>query len=799
MERLTAREEVGQVTAEIRMADTHLETVWQEIEPSLHIILGDEKNSSLDVMMYTNTYTKAYNYCTTSSVHRTRNNDTNSSVSLVGSGLYEKVKEFLRLYLISGKKNVNETFLQYYIRTWQRFLIGSRRLSDVLDYLNRYWVGKERNSGHRDIYDIFSLCLLSWRDYKFQPNLTTLMNEIMEQIELKRQNIITPVKNLNVAIESFVLLGFDANDLKKQNLSVYINDFEKRFLLDTYDFYLLESKNYIEQNGVVNYIKRALEIIDDENKNLADLNDHTRKPLNENLNKVLIEDHQVEIRDQLSQLLDNERYDDLKKINILLNRVPFTLKPLLENFQNYIITQGKEEIKNFKIISDENHKNTLDKYNEEIKNSNSSKLKIKPKRIQDIDPNQYIKVLLKVYNKYKDIILKSFDNDQIFIKVLETATQNFINNNIIATPTPRSKSKTPEYLAKYCDDYIKDKHDDMNLDEIIKIFNFIEDKDGFEVWYRRCLSKRLFGNLSIDNEEKEETIIQKLKVVNNVEYTNRITNMFNDIRSSQKLGSSYKDLVEKQNNLKDYVVDLDPKVLDSAAWDSIIKRSNDSFSLPKDLVFTEELFTKLYKDKQNGRKLNWIWNRSKIELKANLSKPGKPPFVFTVTLYQYAILLGFQEEDELTTFELLNITGLSQEIFRAHMIPFIKNKLITQTPSGDKYLLESKTVFKICKEYKSKKLRVNFSNVKVTDSQIEEKEANEEIEAHHRELLNAAIVRIMKARKTIGHESLCTEVYQILNSRFKPQMIDIKKSIENLIEEGYIERNKTRDGYNYLS
>lgn len=216
------------------------------------------------------------------------------------------------------------------------------------------------------------------------------------------------------------------------------------------------------------------------------------------------------------------------------------------------------------------------------------------------------------------------------------------------------------------------------------------------------------------------------------------------------------------------------------------------------MIPTEELFTRLYKERHNGRQLNWVWNRSKIEIKANISKPGKPPYLFTVSLFQYAILSCFQEEDSLSAAYLLEKTALPAEVFKNHMVPFIKNKLIIQNPSGEKNLLKSTTMFTIVTEYTSKKLKVNFSAVKQVDARTEDKETNEEIERRKHELLKAGIVRIMKARKHLKHENLITEVYQIID-RFKPTVSEIKKAIEVLLDEQYLARDDDGTGYNYLS
>ncbi len=54
--------------------------------------------------------------------------------------------------------------------------------------------------------------------------------------------------------------------------------------------------------------------------------------------------------------------------------------------------------------------------------------------------------------------------------------------------------------------------------------------------------------------------------------------------------------------------------------------------------------------------------------------------------------------------------------------------------------------------------------------------------------MEAAIVRVMKARKTMHYAELIAEVTQQLSSRFNPQPTQLKKRIESLIEREYIER-----------
>jgi Cullin protein neddylation domain len=60
--------------------------------------------------------------------------------------------------------------------------------------------------------------------------------------------------------------------------------------------------------------------------------------------------------------------------------------------------------------------------------------------------------------------------------------------------------------------------------------------------------------------------------------------------------------------------------------------------------------------------------------------------------------------------------------------------------------------------------------------------------------IEAAIVRIMKARRVLDHNSIVTEVTRQLSARFLPNPTVIKKRIESLIEREFLERDTTGDG-----
>jgi cullin 3 len=74
------------------------------------------------------------------------------------------------------------------------------------------------------------------------------------------------------------------------------------------------------------------------------------------------------------------------------------------------------------------------------------------------------------------------------------------------------------------------------------------------------------------------------------------------------------------------------------------------------------------------------------------------------------------------------------------------------------------------------------------------------IEEERRHQVEAAIVRIMKARKQMNHNDLIAETTRQLNYLFLPSLQFIKKRIESLIEREFIERHPDDSRlYNYLA
>lgn len=80
-----------------------------------------------------------------------------------------------------------------------------------------------------------------------------------------------------------------------------------------------------------------------------------------------------------------------------------------------------------------------------------------------------------------------------------------------------------------------------------------------------------------------------------------------------------------------------------------------------------------------------------------------------------------------------------------------------------------------------------------------------EIVSTHREInedrkmvVQAAIVRIMKTRGQLDHNTLVSEVVEVLKINFVATVASIKRNIETLIEKEYIRRTNDSEDASYV-
>lgn len=150
------------------------------------------------------------------------------------------------------------------------------------------------------------------------------------------------------------------------------------------------------------------------------------------------------------------------------------------------------------------------------------------------------------------------------------------------------------------------------------------------------------------------------------------------------------------------------------------------------MIKTFERFQHFYNQKHSGRKLNWLFQLSKGELKTSYLRGMKVQPTFTVSTYQMGILLQYNKDTSYSWDDLVEATGLSPEVLLGQLGILVKAKVLLL--SGDAGLGESGSKYDLNFDFKSKKLRINL-NMPVKSEQKAEAEDTHKTVEEDRKLL----------------------------------------------------------------
>jgi len=384
------------------------------------------------------------------------------------------------------------------------------------------------------------------------------------------------------------------------------------------------------------------------------------------------------------------------------------------------------------------------------------------------DPKRYVDTLLKVYEQFSDVVKKAFSNDAQFVAALDKACRKIVNEN----PINKNTTKSPELLAKYCDLLLKKGNKNLEenqleekLNQIILIFKYVDDKDVFQKFYSKMLARRLIHGTSV-SDDAESAMIGGLKQACGYEYTSKLQRMFTDMTLSAEINEKFKEfLTERKLELK---VEFSILVLTAGSWPLQTQSSN--FNVPLELEKCMNYFQQYYDLQRHGRKLAWLHHLSKGDLRTFYLKKK---YEFQVTNYQMAVLLSFNGSDSLSFENLLNSTNLKESELKRTLESLVESKLLDVNPLDNDYT--SAHQFTLNKNFTNKRLKLKLTGALQKETKQENEQTHKGIEDDRKLFLQAAIVRVMKARKVLNHVNLVQEVIQQAKVRFQPHVPMIKK------------------------
>jgi cullin-4 len=123
-------------------------------------------------------------------------------------------------------------------------------------------------------------------------------------------------------------------------------------------------------------------------------------------------------------------------------------------------------------------------------------------------------------------------------------------------------------------------------------------------------------------------------------------------------------------------------------------------------------------------------------------------------------------------------------------------RVLTKEPKGRD--VHDTDVFVYNADFVNKLFRIKFNQIQLRETEEEVERTHEEVFRDRQYQVDAAIVRVMKARKRLAHTLLMAELMAQL--RFPATAADLKKRVESLIEREYLERDPDDTSfYKYLA
>ncbi len=689
-----------------------------------------------------------------------------------GDMLYRGVSEQVKLHLRSVGETVaqssDDNLLQTLNQAWDKHTNTMVMIHDILMYMDRTYV-KQQKKDH--VYNLGLKIFLS--EIARHPQVKDrLLELLLHKIERERAGEVIDHSLLKNILAMLVALGVNFNAHTRE---VYQQDFEKHFLQATAQFYLSESQDYIVKNTCPDYLMKAEQRLKEEEERLARyLDSSTESKLISIVQKELISDKAKVLVDMENSgciaMFKDEKLDDLKRMYSLFkgvdqrNQSVNTLKYIQGALSEYAYAKGQ------RLVKDE----------EKTK-----------------DPVGFVDAVLKMRDKFEKIVFASFEMDKVFERTLKEAFERFINED----------SRCAQYLSMYVDHLLKKKVKGMSesdvedqLDKVVVIFRYLQDKDVFENFYKQHLSKRMLSGRSV-SEDAERSMISKLKKECGYQFTQRMEGMFKDVHISQDILSTFlkSKYSARGGKGKDYV-DLDVKVLTSGFWPT---PPVPQCVFPKGMQLLADRFKEFYLENHSGRKLAWQCNMGTVDVKALCFKKKHE---LNVSTYQMCVLDLYNNGLEYTFEDIMNTTKIPKDDLKRHLISLVmpKFRILRKVPDGKG--IKSTDVFRLNPDFKSKLFRVRIPLVTISKSSSSSSSGGrghaipKAVQQDRRHAIEAAIVRVMKTRKTLDHNTLVAEVSKQLANKCSPSPHVIKKRIESLIEREYLERHRDdRKMYNYLA
>mmetsp|Transcript_2777 Transcript_2777/g.6446 ORF Transcript_2777/g.6446 Transcript_2777/m.6446 type:complete len:722 (+) Transcript_2777:364-2529(+) len=667
---------------------------------------------------------------------------------LLYKGVKNVVAENLQRISSDVSDTVNEKLLKVIVEKWKDHTLHMTMIQDILMYMDKTYCRLEKKE------PVYSMGLLLFKEHVIMKSnvANRLKRLLLDSIQEERKGRYVDRLLLKKCTSMLV-------DVNVRNTDVYKEVFEDDLLTTTAQFYQHESQEFMAQNPVSDYLRKIEKRINEEEERADSYLDKSSysKIINVVQRELVTKYAQQLVGNKTSgcgYLFTHDRVDDLRRMFRLFSRVPETLQHIRSCMSALVKETGNAIVKD-------------------------------PENLRQ--PKEFVQKVLDCRRKYDNFVKRAFNQDRQFTRDLKESLEHFINLD----------SRAARYLSLYLDEMMRKglkgkspEEREKLLNDVISIFRYLQDKDVFEDFYKKHLSTRLLTDNSGDRED-EKMMISKLKAECGHQFTSRLEGMFNDIKISTDMMNDFrKDLPRRPSASAN--ADINVTVLTTGFWPS---SSSEQCNLPVEARQAAEKYERFYAARNSGRRLTWQTHTGTAEIVCHFKKGKK---LLAVHTFQMVIIMLFNDADKYTYAEILKKTKIPERDLRRHLLSLAHPKVKVLRKSPNNKTLAPDHMFAWNYDYTSNLYRVKIPLLNVKSETKESKVPPSVIE-ERKNRVEVVIVRVMKTRKVLDHNSLMSEVMK-QSLRFAVKPIFIKKRIEDLIEREFIERDKTNRGvYHYVA
>eukprot|EP00931_Biecheleriopsis_adriatica_P086206 TRINITY_DN60919_c0_g1_i1.p1 TRINITY_DN60919_c0_g1~~TRINITY_DN60919_c0_g1_i1.p1 ORF type:complete len:756 (+),score=201.17 TRINITY_DN60919_c0_g1_i1:113-2380(+) len=701
---------------------------------------------------YAELYTTVYNMCT----QRTPNNWSEQLYRRYGEAMSDYVQ---RQVLPALKDKTEIPLMKELLHRWSNHKIYVKWMDRFFTYLDRYYVKLQSvDPLHNRGYTIFN-------QQVFQVCIKETRAALLRVINSERQGEHIDQDLVKGVIEIFI-------DLQLVSPNVYGTEFEEAFLPATSQYFVIQAQGWLQEDSFPEYLRKAEVALHAEEQRVVNyLHRSTKDKLQHVVIQALLAKPQQQLLDKetaVVYLLDNDKREDLARMHRMFCLVDNGLNPIAQSFRQYVTDRGNK---------------IVDERVEQCKSVAS--------KSEALSDPTFIQTLLDLHDTFKGIVQECFSQDSLFQKSLKEAFEVFVNRDI-------GKYSFAALMSSFCDRILKKSGERLSDDQVetfltkmVELFSFLSDKDLFAEIYRNQLSKRLLYDTSA-SEDAEKSMIAKLKMKCGAQFTSKLEGMLTDLSLALDTQKDFKEHCEQLPEGKAALggIDFQVTVLTTGFWPSY--QAHEA-SLCPEMQKAIQVFSNYYNGKTQHRRLQWIHSLGQATIAAKLN--GRRHDLI-VNSYQALILLLYTKDEVHDLAFIQNSTGLEMSMCKKLLATLSISKYKILMKSGEK---DAKTIEDDATFQPNDGFQCPHRKIKVPPPATEETHNKERVEEDRSIAIEAAIVRIMKMRKTLNHQQLVTEVLTQLNV-FKPNPKLVKQRIEHLIEREYLERDKNQASlYRYLA